>query len=254
MRAILDSHPDVRCGTETKIIPGLLNWMGQWQKFWMSNNALMKEFNDIGFKNNTLNNAVGQFIKVVIENHGRPAKRYCTKDPYNAFFIKYLRDIYPNMKFILLVRDVRGVSFSFVNRLKRYNSSDYIGMFRDWNAKVRTFKQNCDAVGPDRCMIVRYEHLILNKTLTLKKLTEYLKIPWSDSILNHEKFIGNRIQISDSEWSTSQIKKATYTESINAWAGRIPAKVLAKLKIHAPVLQELGYDPFANNSFNRFPI
>ena len=254
MRAILDSHPEVRCGTETKVVPGLLTWLTQWLKFWGTNPALIKEFQDTGLKNSTLNDAVRQFLRVVIENHGRQAKRYCTKDPYDAFFITYLKEIFPNMKFILLMRDVRGVSYSFVNRLKRHNISHYVGIFHDWNAKVKMFRQSCKAVGSNSCMIVYYEHLILNKMLTLKKLTEYLDIPWSESLLNHEKYIGDRVQISDSEWSTSQIKQATYTDSINAWAGQIPKKALRQLRMYAPMLKELGYDPSANNSYNRMPI
>ena len=230
MRAILDSHPDVRCGTETKIVPGLLIWLSQWRKFWQSTPALVKEFKDIGLSNSTLDTAAGEFIKVIIENHGRQAKRYCTKDPFDAHFILYLKRLFPNMKFILMMRDVRGVAFSYINRLKRYNSSDYINIFYDWNVKVKSYKQSCEQVGPDSCMIVFYEHLVLNKTLTLKKLTKFLDLPWSDSMLSHEKYIGERVQISESEWSTSQIKQATYTDSINAWVGKIPKKVLKQLK------------------------
>ena len=62
---------------------------------------------------------------------------------------------------------------------------------------MKSYKQSCDQVGPDSCMIVFYEQLVLNKTLTLRKLTKFLDIPWSDSMLSHEKYIGERVQVSE---------------------------------------------------------
>ena len=256
MRSILDAHPDVLCGTETKIIPSFLGWMIEWQKQWRSTPALIKELYDAGLSSSTQDTAASQFIKVIMENRFRKAKRFCAKDPYNADYILDLKRYFPSAKFILMMRDVRGVAFSYIDRLKFYNGSDsdYINIFKDWNVKVKTYKQSCDQVGPNSCMIVFYEHLVLNKTLTLRKLTKFLDIPWSDSMLNHEKFIGERVKISESEWSTSQIIQPIYTDSINAWVGKIHNKVLKKLKNYAPMLRELGYDPLANNSYNQSPI
>jgi protein-tyrosine sulfotransferase len=31
MRAMLDAHPDVRCGEETRVIPRILGMRGQWK-------------------------------------------------------------------------------------------------------------------------------------------------------------------------------------------------------------------------------
>ena len=228
--------------------------MRKWLEAWHSSPALIKEFQDIGLSYTTLDAAASQFIKVIIENHGRQAKRYCTKDPFDANFISFIKRLFPNMKFILMMRDVRGVAFSYINRLKSYNSSDYINIFYDWSVKVKSYKQSCDQVGPDSCMIVFYEQLVLNKTLTLRKLTNFLDLPWSDSMLNHEKFIGERVRISESEWSTSQIIQPIYTDSINAWVGKIPEEALKEVAISAPMLKELGYDPMANNSYNHTPI
>ena len=169
-----------------------------------------------------------------------------------------IKRLFPNVQFILMMmrmmRDVRGIAFSLVDRFHKYNSSDYLNIFYDWNDKAKFFKQSCDQVGPDSCMIVFYEHLVLNKTLTLQKLTKFLDIPWSDSMLNHEKYIGDRVQISESGWSASQIKQATYTDSINGWVGKIPEEALKEVAISAPMLKELGYDPMANNSYNQTPI
>ena len=153
-----------------------------------------------------------------------------------------------------MMRDVRAVAYSLVDRIKYYNSTDYIKIFSEWDSAVKSFKKSCEEAGPDSCMIVFYEHLVLNKTVTLKKITKFLDLPWSDSMLSHEKYIGERVPFSEVEWSTSQIKQATYTDSVNAWVGKIPEEALKELATSAPILQELGYDPMADNSYNQTPI
>ena len=251
MRAILDSHPDVRCGTETKIIPALMTWIRHFRQCWTHSPKLTKEYADIGLKNSTINQALRKFILTILQNHGRPVKRLCTKDPEDASHIIHLKEIFPKMKFILMLRDVRGIAFSYVNRLKVKKVSEYEQIFRRWNQNASELIDLCKYVGPDNCMMIHYEHLILNKTFVLKKLMSYLDLRWSDNMLNHEKYIGDRVKISDSEWSASQIQKGMYTDAVNAWVGKIPDDVLSNLVETAPLLEKLGYDPFASNSYIR---
>ena len=99
-------------------------------------------------------------------------------------------------------------------------------------------------------MMVSYENLVTNTRKCLKKIVEFLDLEWSDFMLEHHKFIGNRIDVNENEWSTSQIKKPIYTESINAWRGKLPQYCLDRLEELAPMLRKLGYDPKANNSNN----
>ena len=119
---------------------------------------------------------------------------------------------------------------------------------------MKEFTENCASVGQESCMVIYYEHLVMNRSLTLKKISKFLDIQWNEAMLSHEKFIGDRVKISDSEWSTSQIKQPVYTESVNAWAGKIPIKALEQLNKYAPILQEHGYNPMANNSYNKLPV
>ena len=110
IRAILDAHPDVLCGQETIIIPSFLVWMTEWRNQWHSTPALITEIYNTGLSSSTHDTAARQYIKVVIENRFRKSKRYCTKDPMNSHFILDLKRYFPNAKFILMMRDVRGVA------------------------------------------------------------------------------------------------------------------------------------------------
>ena len=58
MRAMLDAHPDVRCGEETRVIPRLLGLKTQWQK----SEKESKRLQEAGLSNDVLSSAVAAFI------------------------------------------------------------------------------------------------------------------------------------------------------------------------------------------------
>jgi len=62
MRAMLDAHPDVRCGEETRVIPRLLGLKTQWQK----SEKESKRLQEAGLNNNVLSSAVAAFILEVL--------------------------------------------------------------------------------------------------------------------------------------------------------------------------------------------
>jgi len=62
MRAMLDAHPDVRCGEETRVIPRLLGLKAQWQK----SEKESKRLQEAGLSNDVLSSAVAAFILEVV--------------------------------------------------------------------------------------------------------------------------------------------------------------------------------------------
>ncbi|EGT47788.1 CBN-TPST-2 protein [Caenorhabditis brenneri] len=46
MRAILDAHPDVRCGGETMLLPSFLTWQAGWRTDWVNNSGITREVFD----------------------------------------------------------------------------------------------------------------------------------------------------------------------------------------------------------------
>lgn len=56
------------------------------------------------------------FILEVIAKHGDPAPRLCNKDPFTMKSAVYLGKLFPNSKFILMVRDGRAVVHSVISR------------------------------------------------------------------------------------------------------------------------------------------
>ena len=62
MRAMLDAHPDVRCGEETHVIPRLLSLKARWQESAKQNKWLQ----EAGLTDDVLSSAVSAFILEVL--------------------------------------------------------------------------------------------------------------------------------------------------------------------------------------------
>ncbi|RCN42751.1 hypothetical protein ANCCAN_11299 [Ancylostoma caninum] len=138
MRAMLDSHPDIRwhctrklseflSGEETSIIPAILYMREQWANDYMVNVANLS-----GITQTTLDKATSAFISEIIANHGPMVTRLCNKDPYTASYIAFLTRVFPKSKHILMIRDARATIHSIADRkvpIVGYNRSDFQASF-----------------------------------------------------------------------------------------------------------------------------
>ncbi len=114
MRVILDAHPYVLCGEETRVVPRVLQMRQQWAKSKVERTRLM----EAGLTDDVLDSATAAFIIEILAKHAsRHAKSVlCDKDPFNLKQILYLRMLFPNSKFLLMIRDGRATAHSIITR------------------------------------------------------------------------------------------------------------------------------------------
>merc|ERR1712228_934980 len=84
----------------------------------------------------------------------------------------------------------------------------------------------CKAMGPNNCLPVIYEQLVLH----------------------HEEQINKKggISLSKVERSSDQVIKPVNLEALSKWVGHIPEDVLEDMASIAPMLAHFGYDPEGN--------
>jgi len=109
---MLDAHPLVRCGEETRVIPRILALRAQWKK----SEKEWRRLEEAGVNDEVINAAVSSFIVQVIAGHGAPAQRLCNKDPFTLKSTFYLSELFPNSKFVLMIRDGRATVHSIISR------------------------------------------------------------------------------------------------------------------------------------------
>lgn len=47
----------------------------------------------------------------------------------------------------------------------------------------------CISLGPDICMPVHYEQLVLQPKQWMESILTFFDVPWNDSVLHHEKLV-----------------------------------------------------------------
>lgn len=89
MRAMLDAHPAVRCGEETRIIPRIIYMRNQWTNSKKENERLQ----NAGMTDEIIDSAVASFILEVIVKHGKLAPNLCNKDPLVLRYSSYMKKV-----------------------------------------------------------------------------------------------------------------------------------------------------------------
>jgi len=247
MRAMLDAHPEVRCGEETRVVPRILQMRQQWRRS-TKESLRLKE---AGVTDEVLNEAISSFILQVVVNHGLPSPRLCNKDPFTLKSAEYLSTLFPNARFVFMVRDGRATVHSIISRkvtITGFDLTSYKQCLTRWNNAVTTMNQQCEALGPQRCLPVHYEQLVLHPRDTMRQVLSFLDLEWTDDVLHHEQHINKPggVSLSKVERSSDQVVKPINLDGLSKWVGAIPADVVADMAAIAPMLATLGYDPYAN--------
>ncbi|KAJ8729962.1 hypothetical protein PYW07_017000 [Mythimna separata] len=233
MRAMLDAHPYVRCGHETHVVPRIL----QMRQHWMRSQKESVRLEQAGVSKTVLDNAIAAFCLEVIVRQGDTARRLCNRDPLVMKMSTYVQELFPNAKFLFMVRDGRATVHSIITRnvtITGFDLTSYRQCLTKWNQAVELMYQQCKSksMQPDKCLVVHYEALVLRPHATMRRVLTFLRLPWRDTVLHHER--------------SDQMVQPVDLDALDEWVGQIPSDVRADMEEVAPMLSELGYDPWAN--------
>ncbi|XP_071946336.1 protein-tyrosine sulfotransferase 1-like [Antedon mediterranea] len=247
MRAMLDAHPDIRCGEETRLVPRLLGMRVQWKKSKKEQTRLL----EAGLTDTVIDDALRAFILEIIAKHGDPAPRLCNKDPFTLKSMVYLRTLFPNAQYVFMIRDGRATVNSIISRkvtISGFDITSWRDCLKKWNSAVEAMHNQCMSVGSRYCLPVYYEQLVLHPEEWMKKILKFLNTDFDESVLHHEKQVGKPggISLSKKERSTDQVIKPVNLDALTSWVGKVPHDVLKDMASIAPMLYTLGYDPHAN--------
>lgn len=187
MRVLLDSHPDIRCGQETHVIPKLLLHVGQYKE------REKTRLDAAGVTEEVLDSAIASFILQIIKRHGKSANRLCNKDPLTLRNMTYLGKLFPNSKFVLMIRDGRAVVHSLLSRniiIRGIHNYSYEHLLRTWSDTMTNMAKQCYMLIPHQCIVVHYENLVLFPAQTMKRVMQFVGVEWNDKVLHHEQLIG----------------------------------------------------------------
>ena len=120
----------------------LLGMRGQWAKSEKESQRLL----EAGLTDEVIDSALSAFILEVIAKHGEPAPRLCNKDPFTLKSSVYLAHLFPNSKFILMIRDGRAVVHSIITRkvtISGFDLKSYKSCLTKWNQAMESMYFQC---------------------------------------------------------------------------------------------------------------
>jgi len=109
------------------------------------------------------------------------------KNPIHALLIPIITSIFPDAKFIHVVRDFRANSSSFLKFRPNKSMRELGFMWILFNSKIEELKNEVD----NRFHSMEYEELVKNPEKTLRALTTFFELPYHPSMLEYHKTIQN---------------------------------------------------------------
>ena len=244
MRVMLDCHPRICCGPELKALPAIAK---QYQLLTGAHRPVMESYS------NTLpdvQRCFRAFIEGLAENfrraEGKP--RWAEKTPHNVLYMVPLGEIFPEARFIHLLRDGRDVTCSLMTMDWSDPSTgrkvDYVetmtGAARYWRDVVTEARQQ--AAHPSltgRVLEVRYEALVTETAATMRQVLEFVGEEWDEAVLSYQRKDRRGEPV---ESSTAHILKPVGQSALGRWQHDMTPCDKATFKAEAgALLTALGY-------------
>jgi len=175
--------------------------------------------------------------------------RYLNKVPNNSIRIQKINEVFPNSKFIHIVRDPRAVVNSMLDKAQQ-KGLVYFGIplkskmeFKDavenhslqWKQVVEEIIKTSKKLDTNQFFQIKYEELFEKPDYWLEKITNFCELPSFNYIYNKDGKACNLKNKDPNEWCYSN------HPTINNRNKTFPNDLLIE-KLTQPLIQELGYN------------
>lgn len=177
------------------------------------------------------------------------------KNPLYSIYIEELKEVFPDAKFVHLIRDYRDniVSYKQVFELEKSIALMAIG-WKIYNRSIDASK----AKRPDLFYTLRYEDLVTFPEKYLKEICQFLNLNFEPEMLNYRKKLNedkNKLPKKELEHYHPNLQKAITTSQIDKWKTILTPRELALAEFIAGEYGlKYGYQPLnTEKSFNFYP-
>ena len=155
---------------------------------------------------------------------GKP--RVGEKTPGHIAYVPYIADLFPDAKFIYMLRDPRDVFLSWTRMPgDRGNAFNFALRWRWYVHLVESYKAR-----GYRLFVIRFEDLLTGTESTLRKLCRYLELPFEPGILSHEQTDSSVFDSEREPWKKKSLE-AIDASNINKWRTELGDAELAVIQM-----------------------
>ena len=245
LRYVLDSHPNIACGPETvTLVPDVRihvekmlandRFSNSLKNFDLSQEDILRIF---------AREPIEKFFRKYLAGQCKP--RLATKTPTNCLHFDFLGELFPDAKFIHVIRDGRNCVCSldkvswFGDTLSNLAAFDLAAeRWARWTVEGMRHGSALD----DRYLEVRYEALIKEPKSEISRILKFLNEPWHDAVLNHSerKYIH---EVAVDSGNKAGASRPIESRAHDAWRKKMSVKQQIRFaRIAGELLYDLGYE------------
>ncbi len=266
LRLMLDSHPELAVPDETHFVPRLARLASSGANAAQLVDALCADTRWVnwGIARKTLlaraarpdasplDALLRAFYESYADRFGK--RRYGDKTPPYVFEMPLVRQLFPDARFVHLIRDGRDVALSMREKAW-WGPKSLAETAAYWTHTILTARAY-GAGAPDY-LEIRYEDLVQAPEKTLRRICEFIELPWDGAMLRYHERAGDRLQeltgfrSETGEYISTERVRDLHTltreppnaSRIGAWrTGLQPSAVRQFELLAGPLLADLGYE------------
>lgn len=235
LRLILDSHPNISCGPETRFLETLAAVTTQdWGR--------LRRY---GLTEEEWYGRVADFFGGILGDYARARGkvRWADKTPRYALQLDFIDKVFPTCQIVHVIRDGREVVLSHRKRWGLRSAGKAIIKWPRYIAAARGLGRR---LPPGRYHEVRYEDLVTRTEPALRELMTFLGEPWSEALLHYDRF---EHDVPDTHGALTAARRRSAGTSETIYSSRVgafrtelnPLLRLAAWVRFRPTLRDLGY-------------
>jgi hypothetical protein len=169
------------------------------------------------------------------------------KTPDHVLHMPLLSDLFPEARFVHLVRDGRDVALAMKDT--SWAPKDPAAAAAHWMDRVTRGREDGRRLGPDRYLEVRYEDLVDRPAEELARICAFIDLSFVASMLDYGQAADRQDRMSPAPHEDASLHRAV-TPGLRDWRTQMPAEDLRRFEAVAGVtLEEFGY-PLAEPALN----
>jgi hypothetical protein len=188
-----------------------------------------------------LGRAIGVVYEVYAERHGK--SRWGDKTPMYMQHLRLLEKLFPDARYVHLIRDGRDAAMSFLQMPKGIVTETWAhprtpaGFACQWRAEVLSARALGRRVGSDRYLEIRYEDLVTDPANELRRICDLAGLGFEPAMLEYAD------EVDVSAKPHQQSLKRPPTPGLRDWRTEMPpADVAAFESVAGDLLADLGYE------------
>jgi hypothetical protein len=172
--------------------------------------------------------------------NGKP--RYGDKTPNHVLAIPLFASVFPEARFLHLIRDGRDVALSLVD-VPHWGPNDVATAALRWKQFVEAGRLAAGALDPSRYREVRYEELLEEPEETLRDVCGFVGLDFEAGMLDYHKRVDALLQTVSSP-EIHQRLSLRPTKGLRDWRTQMTADDQGAFeRVAGDLLAELGYEP-----------